>query len=324
MTGANQTKNVPAAQAHKMQCIEVWGGNQETDSGVVMMGLDAWVYSRPYQGEQAGGDIHYVSSCATGRITRVLLADVAGHGAGASELSGKLRALMRRYVNFVNQARFVAELNREFTRESDSGRFATAVVATFWAPTDEFTLTNAGHPRPFWFRSRQDAWSVMGADLQPEGKPRGAAPSDIPLGIDETTYQVHRVRLRQDDLILLYTDALVDAVDGRDPSGRTRLGEAGLFELITQLDRSSPDTMIEQLLDAIRERCNGLPPDDITLLLLRPNALKPRSSIMGGVKATGRMLLETLRTGRWPATEWRRENIGGAFFEGMNGGAARE
>jgi serine phosphatase RsbU (regulator of sigma subunit) len=324
MPDVDQANSTPSTQAHKMQCIEVWGGNQETDSGVVMMGLDAWVYSRPYQGEQAGGDIHYVSSCATGRITRVLLADVAGHGAGASELSGKLRSLMRRYVNFVNQARFVAELNREFTRESDAGRFATAVVATFWAPTDEFTLTNAGHPRPFWFRARQGAWSVMGADLQQEVRSRPGAPSDIPLGIDETTYQVRRVRLRQDDLILLYTDALVDAVDGRDPSGRTRLGEAGLLELVSHLDHSSPGTMIQELLEAIGARCNGLPPDDITLMLLRPNALKPRSSFLGGVKATGRMLRETLRTGRWPGTEWRRENIGGAFFEGMNSAAPRD
>ena len=65
----------------RKQCMEVWRGNQPVDNGVVMPGLDAWVYSRPLGDAKAGGDVHYVSSCATGRITRLLVADVSGHGA---------------------------------------------------------------------------------------------------------------------------------------------------------------------------------------------------------------------------------------------------
>src|SRR5205814_3709017 len=49
-----------------LQCMEVWGGNQVVDSGVVMAGLDAWVYSRPVNDDEGGGDVHYVSSCAAG------------------------------------------------------------------------------------------------------------------------------------------------------------------------------------------------------------------------------------------------------------------
>ena len=49
-----------------MQCMEVWGGNTQTNNGVSMLGLDAWVYSKPYQSADAGGDVYYVSSCATG------------------------------------------------------------------------------------------------------------------------------------------------------------------------------------------------------------------------------------------------------------------
>ena len=69
------------AAAETMQCMEVWGGNQVVNSSVVMAGLDAWVYSKPYGGSDGGGDVYYVSACATGRITRLLVADVAGHGA---------------------------------------------------------------------------------------------------------------------------------------------------------------------------------------------------------------------------------------------------
>ena len=70
--------------AQVMQCMEVWGGNQTADSGVIMAGLDAWVYSKPFGGADGGGDVYYVSSCATGRITRLLVADVSGHGTPAA------------------------------------------------------------------------------------------------------------------------------------------------------------------------------------------------------------------------------------------------
>src|SRR6478609_2236552 len=92
---------MPDAQV--MQCMEVWGGNQLADSGVVMAGLDAWVYSKPFGGAEGGGDVYYVSSCATGRITRLLVADVSGHGASVGGLAVQLRTLMRKHVNQIDQ-----------------------------------------------------------------------------------------------------------------------------------------------------------------------------------------------------------------------------
>src|SRR5436305_7033824 len=124
------------SNAQHMTCMEVWGGNTPTNNGVSMLGLDAWVYSKPYQSADAGGDVYYVSSCATGRITRLLVADVSGHGAAVSELAGHLRGMMRRYVNYLDQSRFVGEMNRQFATQSKLGNFATAVVTTFFAPTN--------------------------------------------------------------------------------------------------------------------------------------------------------------------------------------------
>lgn len=123
-----------------MQCMEVWGGNVPVDGNVVMSGLDAWVYCKPYTAEiatpsVAGGDVYYVSSCATGRITRLLVADVSGHGLAVCNVASSLRTLMRKYVNYVDPLRFVSEMNRQFADYSRNGCFATAVVATFFSPT---------------------------------------------------------------------------------------------------------------------------------------------------------------------------------------------
>src|SRR5947207_6261968 len=116
---------------HHMQCMEVWGGNQLADSGVVMAGLDAWVYSKPFGQADGGGDVYYVSSCATGRITRLLVADVSGHGNAVGDVAVQLRTLMRKFVNFLDQTRFVRSMNQQFVSNATNGCFATAVVTTF-------------------------------------------------------------------------------------------------------------------------------------------------------------------------------------------------
>src|SRR5437764_136362 len=169
---------IPVPQTEVMQCMEVWGGNQPTDSGVVMSGLDAWVYCKPFGASAGGGDVYYVSSCATGRITRLLVADVSGHGDAVSELAANLRTMMRRYVNYLDQSRFVGEMNRQFTSHAKLGTFATAVVTTFFAPTNHLSLCNAGHPPPLLYRAATKKWSF----LESSG-PVSDDASNIPLGI---------------------------------------------------------------------------------------------------------------------------------------------
>ncbi|HEX4277507.1 MAG TPA: SpoIIE family protein phosphatase, partial [Bryobacteraceae bacterium] len=112
--------------AQRMQCMEVWSGSQLTERAIEFGGLEAWVYSKPFGDASHGGDVYYASSCATGRITRLLLADVAGHGQAVSDTATSLRTLMRRFVNRLDQAEFVRLLNRQFTELSEEGAFATA------------------------------------------------------------------------------------------------------------------------------------------------------------------------------------------------------
>lgn len=303
-----------APGAVTMQCLEVWGGNASVDNGVVMPGLDAWVVSRPFAGERAGGDIHYVSSCASGRITRVLVADVSGHGEAVAQVALTLRGLMRRYVNFIDQGRLVEGINREFAGLQKSGEFATAVVATYWAPTDSLVITNAGHPRPLWYRARAREWKVLSQQRSDEGL------SNIPLGIAEPTrYDESSLRLGRDDLVILYTDSLIEA---RNAEGR-QLGEAGLLDLARGLDPARPESMIPTLIRRIEEYAGSAPPDDLTVLVLRRNELKPRISLWQGIRTSLRVAADfgrALTRGQAPARpEMRSENLLGAFFKRFNG-----
>jgi serine phosphatase RsbU (regulator of sigma subunit) len=286
-----------------MRCLEVWGGNQAVDNGVVMAGLDAWLYSRPYRNQAAGGDIHYVSSCAAGMVTRVLVADVSGHGEAVADAAHRLRGLMRRYVNYIDQTRFIEGLNAEFSELAESGAFATAVAATYMALTDKFTVCSAGHPRPLWYRRRTSVWSLM-SDT-PDRPPRDCDhPSNIPLGIaGPTRYDQFAVSLSTGDLVVLYTDSLIEA---KGSDGRP-LGEEGLLAIARRLGVADAEEFLRALLKAIGHHGDSST-DDVTLLILRPNGLKPRKSLpmfLGFVRRMGVAFIESLHRGgqEFPATQ---------------------
>src|SRR5277367_766980 len=137
--------------SYGMHCMEIWGDNRPADKIIRTPGLVLHVISKPLDG--AGGDVHYVSVCGGGMVTRILLADVSGHGASVAELAGDLRKLIRKYINTKSQARLVSRLNNRFEQSSSNGLFATSMVATYLANTRQLTLSNAGHPRPLLFRN---------------------------------------------------------------------------------------------------------------------------------------------------------------------------
>ncbi len=305
------------AETETMPCMEDWGGNQAEDRGVMMSGLDAWLYARPFEGGAAGGDVHYVSSCATGRVTRMLVADVSGHGDPVAAIGAKLRHLMRRYVNHLDQTRFVVALNNEFGALVGDGGFATSVVGTFFGPTNHLTLSNAGHPPPLLWRRSTGQWSLV--EAAPEAKGSGAA--DLPLGVlEKPSYTQQHMKLGVGDLMLFYTDALPES---RGSDGRL-LGSTGLLRIAAGLDTSRPEGLIAALLESIRGLHEGnLDGDDVTVLLFRPNGLAPRVPIGRRLAAPFRVMAAVARSlvkrgEPAPLPDASLPGLGGLFFSRFN------
>lgn len=257
------------AVRHAMQCMEIWGGSHAANTSVSTPGLDLWVYSQPHAEAADGGDVHYVSLCGGGVITRFLLADVAGHGATAAGLARCLRGLLRRNINRKSQARLVRALDREYTALARQGHFATAVVATYLARGDKLTVCNAGHPRPFWFHAATGQWAL----LAPQDGTGDPLPANLPLGFfDGASAAQMEVVLGKGDLVLFYTDALIEAVD----PARRPLREAGLLDLVRALNVTDPAQFVGSLRDRLDDYRGGRPPsDDLTFLLLHHNASHP-------------------------------------------------
>ena len=284
--------NAPFAgsPAEHMKCLEVCGGSQLTTRGLVIGGIDAWVYSRPYGQSPRGGDVYYASSCAAGRITRLLLADVSGHGKTVAGIAADLRVLMRRYVNRPDQSEFVRLLNQQFAALSRDGAFATAIVTTFFSPNRRLVLCNAGHPRPILYRASREEWSLLGED---RSKPK-ASPSNLPLGIlSMTEYEHFDLELEPGDCVVTYTDALIESSD----ADGEMLGEDGVLRLLKLLGNAQPEKLIAELLAEIAERYpENLSTDDVTVLLLRANGGAQSLTLADKMRAMGRMASAALRS----------------------------
>ena len=257
-----------------LQCMEIWGGIEPVERTVATPGLDLWVFSEPFGGDEQGGDVYYVTLCGGGLITRIVVADVSGHGSSVAEFSSSLRSLLRKNINQKSQKKLVERLNRQFALMAEMQRFATALVITYLASTDQLSVCNAGHPRPLYYQASECTWSLLAP------RDGGDDGGNLPLGLDDATrYQTFELTLGAGDLAVFYTDALIEAADA---SGKL-LGEEGLRAAAAGLDltTSSPGSIGSALLSAVtRHRGPAPAEDDVTVIVLSHNASgSPRLSI---------------------------------------------
>lgn len=251
-----------ADDARRIACREVRGGNRLAAYSAELPGLAAWVFCHPLDPSPRGGDVYYMSACSKGLMARVVIADVAGHGQGASAAAGRLRDALRRHVERWDQSGLIRQLNDNFLRGGESAGFATAFVASFSSDSGELLFTNAGHVPPLWYRSAAQEWSVL-----LESTPLTKEIVDLPLGlIAGTSYSQAAIRLEPGDLLLLYTDGVSESYD---ESG-AQLGLQRLLTIARSLPTESPVAAGKGLLGALA-RFRGAAPavDDETVLTLQ-------------------------------------------------------
>jgi len=245
----------------QMACLEIRGGNRLAVCGTELPGLNAWVSCRPLEPATRGGDLYYLSVCSRGSISRVIIADVEGHGETVSAVAERLRIALREHVDDWDQSALVRRLNDGFLKGRVEGQYATAVLLSQYAGTGELLFTNAGHPLPLWYRAASRQWTLL-EDTTPYSK----ILADLPLGmIPGTDYRQTAVQLEPDDLILLYTDGVSESQNER----REQLGIDRLLAIAAGLPKTTAAAAGESLLAALAEFRGAAPStDDETVVVL--------------------------------------------------------
>lgn len=225
---------------------------------------------------------------------------------------------MTRYVNFVDQRKLFAAMNRKFAEIATGGLFATAVVTTFFLPTRTLSVSNAGHPPPLLWKCNTKTWSFL---LNAGDDDRKAQPTNVPLGvIDAARYDRFDLDLSPGDLVLCYTDSLSES---RDANG-TLLSMDDLLALAAGIDGNDAANVIGAFVAAVRGvNASNLDGDDVTLLAFRPTGDREQVPWLDRLAAPGRVakgLLASVRTGlrHAPLPEFSVKNLGGAMFPFLN------
>ena len=251
-----------ANEVHRLACLEIKGGNRRDEYSVELPGLSGWVSCQPLTPSIEGGDLHYLTVCGEGAVSRVVLADVAGHGDIVSAVADRLRDSLRKHVNTWDQTVLLQELNDSFRVGAEGLQYATAFVLGHYVQSGEVLFTNAGHVPPLWYRAAERKWVILR-----ESTPYAKEIIDLPLGlIPGTSYTQTAIQLGPGDLLVLYTDGISES---RDPAGR-ELGCDQLLSLASRVPVDSPDQAGRSVLSCV-EAFRGTVPaaDDETVVVLR-------------------------------------------------------
>lgn len=243
--------------ASGLACGEVSGGHRFARSTVDLPGLRGVLYSRPCAGAQ-GGDIHYLSVCGSGMLSRLCLADVAGHGDAVAAVGAQTYAQLRRSVNTLDDRRVLRALDRRLARQ-DVRAMTTAVLATYYPPSRRLTIGYAGHPEAWLYTKATGGWQAVA----PEPAPARTGLFGLPLGTGlNPSFTRRRLTVTPGDRLLLLTDGVLEATS---PEG-VEFGRDGLARV---LDEAHDDVhaLIGCLLAALARHTgqDAFTHDDVTM-----------------------------------------------------------
>lgn len=247
--------------AEGFTCGEVRGGNRVSHTLVELPGLRGVLYSRPCRGAD-GGDIHYLSVCGSGLMSRVCLADVAGHGATVSAIGRDIHDHLRGSVDVIDERQVLSRFNDRLNAQDDRA-MTTAVLGTYYPPRRRLTVCYAGHPLGWLYRAERRQWMALQAETpQPKRRP---AFIDTPLGVGFTPeFTRHRFTVAPGDRILLITDGVLETASPDDH----QFDRHGI-ENVLNVDGGACEDVAGRLLTALHAHANTdeLAHDDVTFFL---------------------------------------------------------
>lgn len=208
------------------------------------------VYRSATENVRVGGDFYDVYGVSDDRIA-VAIGDVSGKGLVAARVTALVRNVMRAHALDGREPHEVLEkTNDALWHFSDSETFASAAYGVLAAESGHFTYCNGGHPAPLLLR-RDGGVEELGVS----GPVLGAFRS--------VSYATRTVRIDPGDILLLYTDGVIEA---RNDGGF--FGEERLVALVSGLAGRTAEDIAQAVADAAWEHGGGVLRDDVAVLAI--------------------------------------------------------
>jgi serine phosphatase RsbU (regulator of sigma subunit) len=219
--------------------------------------IDGWRFSARWKPKrEVSGDYYDFIPLANGRWG-VVIADVTDKSMGAALFMAFTRSIVRASIDVASTAASgIQRVNELICNESEEGLYVTLFYTLLDPHTGSITYVNAGHNPGLLLHQGINALQI-----------RRLVGTGIPLGVDDNSaYAQGSAQLSPGDMLLLYTDGVIEAEDG---NGR-QFGLEGLEKICLDNAHLSTDQIADVILAAIgRYTPTGQPDDDLTLVVIR-------------------------------------------------------
>ncbi len=186
--------------------------------------------------------------------TLLVVADVAGKGAGAAMLMANLRASLRTISSpDIELDRLAARLNTVIHQDTSSEQFITFFAGIYNTTDHTLTFVNAGHNSPRIIRADSTIEQLVS--------------SGLPLGVfGESVYGVSEFHLESGDLLIAFTDGVSEAMNDQEEE----FSEERIIQIMTDYRQSSTVDLVNSVKQAVIAHTGDTSfTDDFTLLVAR-------------------------------------------------------
>jgi sigma-B regulation protein RsbU (phosphoserine phosphatase) len=217
--------------------------------------LSGWdIAARWVPARQVSGDFYDFYPMGDSGLGFVI-ADVVDKGMPAALFMAYSRNILRASMIGAASAKAgITNANRTICADAAYGMFLTMVYAAIRADQGEVTYLNAGHNPPLLLRTGSDNIAQL-------------TRTGMLVGVDEgATYEQRTLSLGPGDIIVFYTDGVVEAIDPLEED----FGMVRLKEVILAHKEESADKIISAIETVLDEFTGSSAPfDDITLIVAR-------------------------------------------------------
>jgi sigma-B regulation protein RsbU (phosphoserine phosphatase) len=180
--------------------------------------------------------------------------DVAGHGLTSGIVMAMAKsALLVQADHDASPLAVMEALNEIVLKTAPKRMLMTFFFGSLDLATGELEFCSAGHLDPYVVR-------------RGGGRPEPLSAWGFPLGVRRRhPFVLHRTLLEPGDLLVLYSDGLIEAIDDDgEPYGFSRFEE-----LLVRHGTRSPEELRKEILSSVRRFTRNRPPeDDQTLVIL--------------------------------------------------------
>jgi sigma-B regulation protein RsbU (phosphoserine phosphatase) len=220
----------------------------------IIEGFD--IYGTTIPVREVGGDYLDLIASVSDRLG-VLVADVSGKGLAAALIMVTFRAYIHATViNELAMRVVMARVNRLIHEATNGDRFITTFYGLIDPEHKRLLYINAGHNPPL----------LLSAD----GTSRLLDQGGFPLGVfDNSKYSESIVEFLSGDILVLYTDGVVEASNARDE----QFGLARLQQIVSEARERRAYEIVQMVISAVSEHSFDMdgPDDDLTILVIKIN-----------------------------------------------------